>query len=91
MCLTISDAATYAQTVVFRSENPLDFGVYAADSPDTTADLVATLTTHAAEYILAPDGHWYITACGWRSVPGTEGMIPGSVCIAPLEWKVLEI
>lgn len=87
VCLTTCSLDTYAQTIVLRSEDPLDFGVYAADSPETTADLVTTLATHAAEYVETPEGRWLVTACGWSPVPGAEDMIPGALCIAPLEWK----
>ncbi|OGP60605.1 MAG: hypothetical protein A2V67_14350 [Deltaproteobacteria bacterium RBG_13_61_14] len=87
VCLTSSSQpSSYAQTIVVRSENPLDFGVYAAGGPGETADLVTILPTHAAEYIHTPDGRWYITACGWSAYPGVEGKIPGSVSIAPLVW-----
>jgi hypothetical protein len=88
VCLTSAlEPKSYNQTLIIRSDDPLDFGVYAGDSPATTADLVTILPVHAAEYVLAPDGEWRITTCGWESYPGVEGMVPGAVLIAPLGWE----
>jgi len=87
VCLTSAlDFDSYANTIVLRSEDPLDFGTYAAGGPGDTADLVTVLTAHAAEYIHLPDGRWLITTCGWESYPGVHGLVPGAVLIAPLEW-----
>ncbi len=88
VCLTSAlEPETYAQTVVLRSEDPYDFGVYAAGADNDTADLVTIIKAHAAEYIRVSPDRWYITTCGWKSYEGVEGKIPGSVCIAPLKWE----
>lgn len=81
------DKSTYAQTIVVRSEDPLNFGVYAAGGTGDTAELVTVLNAHAAEYIQTPDGQWFITTCGWKTYPGLGGMVPGAVAIAPLKWE----
>jgi len=91
VCLvSLFEPKSYNQTLIIRSDDPLDFGVYAADSPETTADLVTVLPVHAAEYIHTPDGRWYITTCGWETYPGVEGMVPGTVLIAPLRWEKVD-
>jgi beta-fructofuranosidase len=91
VCLASAlEPKSYNQTLIIRSDDPLDFGTYAGDSPATTSDLVTILPVHAAEYIHAPDGRWFITTCGWETYPGVEGMVPGAVLIAPLNWEKVE-
>jgi len=91
VCLTSAlEPETYAQTVVVRSEDPHDFGVYAAGAQGDTADLVTVIKAHAAEYIRVSEDKWYITTCGWKEYEGVEGKIPGSVCIAELRWERAE-
>jgi hypothetical protein len=72
----------YHDTLLFRSANPFDFGVYTGDP----AEPAATLEAHAPEYPVDPDtGQWYVTSCGWHGGPfGT--VIPGSVAIRELDW-----
>lgn len=73
----------YHNTLLFRSNNPFDFGVY---SGNDGAEVCAKLPLHAPEYIREPDsGQWYVTSCGW---PGEffQAVIPGSVAITELEW-----
>ena len=72
----------YHETLLFRSENPFDFGVYTGDSQEPAA----TLEAHAPEYLLDPDtGQWWVTSCGWHGAPfGT--VVPGSVAIRALDW-----
>jgi beta-fructofuranosidase len=74
--------AGYHETLLFRSDNPFDFGTYTGD-PDEVA---ARIEAHAPEYILDPDsGQWYVTSCGWHGDAfGT--VIPGSVAIRELDW-----
>jgi beta-fructofuranosidase len=74
--------AEYHETILFRSDNPFDFGTYTGDE----SQIAARLYAHAPEYIIDPDtGQWYITSCGWRGDAfGT--VIPGSVAIRELEW-----
>jgi hypothetical protein len=73
----------YHDTLLFRSANPFDFGVYTGDAGEPAARLEA----HAPEYLVDPDtGRWYVTSCGWHGDPfGT--VIPGSVAIRELEWS----
>ncbi len=74
--------ADYHETLLFRSQNPFDFGRY--DGNPGTAD--ARLEAHAPEYLVDPDTQsWYVTSAGWPGEPfGT--VIPGSVAIRELEW-----
>lgn len=74
--------ADYHDTVLFRSNDPFDFGIWDGDPARATARLYA----HAPEYIHDPEaGRWYVTSCGW---PGElfQPVIPGSVAIRELEW-----
>lgn len=74
--------AGYNETLLFRSQNPFDFGEYTGDE----GEVVARLYAHAPEYIHDPDSdRWYITSCGWQGEAfGT--VIPGSVAIRELDW-----
>ncbi|HUT55732.1 MAG TPA: hypothetical protein VM658_20245 [bacterium] len=81
------DPSVYLNTLVFFSEDPLDFGVYQAGWPDETARLVARFDTHAAEYILDPQGNWWITCSGWLGWPRPKGCEGGQACIAELKWE----
>jgi beta-fructofuranosidase len=75
--------AEYHNTLLFRSDNPFDFGTYSGDEANEVA---AKLHAHAPEYLLDPDtGRWWITSCGW---PGEafQPVIPGSVAIRELAW-----
>jgi beta-fructofuranosidase len=74
--------AGYHETLLFRSDNPFDFGTYNGDE----AEIAARIEAHAPEYLLDPEsGQWYVTSCGW---PGEHfgTVIPGSVAIRELEW-----
>ena len=74
--------AEYHNTLLFRSDNPFDFGTYTGDDAQPAARLYA----HAPEYLHDPDtGRWWITSCGW---PGDrfQPVIPGSVAIRELDW-----
>lgn len=70
----------YHNTLVFRSQDPIDFGEYTGDNHDEV--VITTLHAHAPE-IAFDDGRWFITTCGWRNfgVP-----IEGAVAIAELQW-----
>ena len=70
----------YHNTLVFRSEDPTNFGEYNGDNADEL--VVAKLRAHAPE-IIQEDGQWYITTCGWR---GYHTPIEGAVAIAKLDW-----
>ncbi len=72
---------TYNNTLVFCSENPLDFGVYNGRS--NGAQPVTVLSAHAPE-ILYENGKYYITTCGWLEKPVPD---KGCVSIAELRWK----
>ena len=89
VCLTNSDRKTYTNTVIVRSKNPYDFGVYAAGGPGQTAEFVTTLSTHAAEYVQDQKGDWSITSGGWKGYPAPAGVAPGTLVIAPLQWEVV--
>jgi beta-fructofuranosidase len=72
----------YHETLLFRSQNPFDFGAYGGDE----SELAARLHAHAPEYLVDPDtGRWYVTSAGW---PGEHfgTVIPGSVAIRELDW-----
>lgn len=72
--------ATYSDTLVFASENPMFFGEYNGGKGGTLP--VTKLTAHAPE-IIEDNGKYYITTCGWKNKP-----IPntGCVSVAGLEW-----
>ena len=74
--------AGYHETLLFKSNNPFDFGTYTG----VTSEVAARLEAHAPEYLLDPDtDQWYITSAGWPGdMFGTE--IPGSVAIRELDW-----
>jgi beta-fructofuranosidase len=74
--------AGYHETLLFRSRNPFDFGVYSGDD----SEVVARIHAHAPEYLQDPDtGLWYVTSAGW---PGDffGTVVPGSVAIRELDW-----
>jgi len=75
--------AEYHETVLFRSQNPFDFGSYDGSERNVAARLAA----HAPEYLVEPEsGRWYVTSAGWIGERfGT--VIPGSVAIRALEWR----
>lgn len=76
-------ADTYHDTLVFRSPNPYDFGMYDGDSGDSEKP-IARLFGHASEIIRDPaDGGWYMTTCGWRGMGVPH---EGAVSIARLVW-----
>ncbi len=75
--------ADYHNTLVFRSANPFDFGVY---SGDDEREVFAQLHAHAPEYLVDPaTGQWFVTSAGW---PGDlfQPVIPGSLAIRSLDW-----
>lgn len=77
---TDCSADTYNDTLVFCSDDPKHFGEYNGGCGGAIP--ITKLHAHAAE-VLAQDGEFYITACGWnkRTIP-----IQGAVAIARLEW-----
>jgi hypothetical protein len=70
----------YNNTLIFRSTNPYDFGVYRGRSH--TPALITRLRTHAPVYIQI-EGQWYLTTCGW---PFAATITRGEVNWAKLEW-----
>ena len=72
----------YHETLLFRSDNPFDFGTFSGDEREVAARIEA----HAPEYLLDPEtDQWYVTSAGWPGAPfGT--VIPGSVAIRELDW-----
>ena len=80
----------YTNTIVVRSRDPYDFGVYAAGGKGETAEFVATLPAHCAEYIRDDRGEWFITSGGWKGWPVPAGATPGALSIAPLRWEPAE-
>jgi arabinan endo-1,5-alpha-L-arabinosidase len=78
---------SYSNTVIVRSLDPYNFGVYAQGGPGQTSDYVTTLAAHAAEYIRDRDGKWYITSAGWREYPTPPDATKGALNIAPLRWQ----
>ena len=77
----------YHQTLVFRSDNPTDFGDFNGNraNPQGT-QLVTELPVHAPEVILDPStDKWYITTTGWEGRQGYEEAKDG-VAIIEMEW-----
>jgi beta-fructofuranosidase len=75
--------AEYHNTLLFRSNDPFDFGTYTGDDANEVA---AKLAVHAPEYVVDPDtSRWYVTSCGWPGEP-FQPVIPGSVAIRELDW-----
>lgn len=87
ICLTNCLNRNYCNTVVVRSHDPCNFGVYAAGGRRQTCDYVTTLAAHAAEYVQDERGNWYITSAGWRQRRTPPGAAKGALCIAPLAWE----
>lgn len=88
ICLTSGfHPSTYSNTVIVRSADPYDFGVYAAGGPGQTSDYVTTLAAHCAEYVQDRDGQWYITSAGWRQFPTPSDATRGALNIAPMRWE----
>ena len=86
MTLTNQVRSTYIKSPVFFSEDPLNFGVYAAGGKGETARYVTTYAAHAPEIVKDGD-KWWITTAGWPGFPRPEGCPDHLACIAPLEWK----
>jgi beta-fructofuranosidase len=79
---TDSSPENYANTLVFRSGNPYNFGTYTGDNEGDI--VVSKLKTHAPEYVYDDEAkQWYITYCGWL---GKKIPFEGGVAIAPLKW-----
>ena len=78
---TDSGSETYNNTLVFASEDPLNFGCYMGK--ENPAVPITELYAHAPE-ILIKNGKYHITTCGWLEKPNPN---PGCVSIAELKWK----
>ncbi len=70
----------YNNTLIFRSDNPYDFGIYRGETRPSSR--VTKLKTHAPVYINTND-RWYLTTCGW---PFAATITNGEVAWARLEW-----
>lgn len=69
-------------TLLFRSRDPLNFGVFDADTPETT--VIQRYRAHAPEFLHdSATDRWFITTCGWR---GYKVPHEGGVSIAALVW-----
>jgi len=79
----------YLNTLVFYSDDPLDFGTWAGGKGGD-ANLVARFEAHAPEYIHDGEGRWWITCSGWIEYPRPKGCPGGKACIAPIEWRKVE-
>jgi len=87
VCLTSAlKPSSYNNTVIIRSKNPLDFGVFAQGGKGQTSEHVTTLASHASEYIRDKEGNWHITSCGFREFKPAKGAKRGVLSIAPLKW-----
>lgn len=78
---------SYNNTIIVRSKDPRDFGLYTAGTKKQTAEHVATIKAHCSEYIQDEDGTWYITSGGWRRFPVHKGKKHGTAAIAKLRWE----
>lgn len=72
---------TYNDTLVFCSENPLNFGEYNGGVGGAVP--ITKIKAHAPE-IIEENGKYYITTCGWLDKPVPH---KGCISIAPLEWN----
>lgn len=80
---SLGGPAEYHNTLLFRSNDPFEFGTY---SGDDAGEVAAKLYAHAPEYLVDPDtGRWYVTSCGWPH-PHCGTVLPGSVAIRELDW-----
>ena len=81
---SLPGSGNYHNTLIFRSKNPFDFGVYTGDD---VHEVFARLSLHAPEFLCDPDtGNWMVTSCGWHG-EGYQPVIPGSVAITELNWS----
>lgn len=72
---------TYNNTLVFASQDPLNFGCYMGSSDE--AKPITELYAHAPE-VIEENGKYHITTSGWLKSPTPNA---GCVSIADLEWK----
>lgn len=78
---TNSRDENYNDTLVFASEDPLNFGCYMGK--DNEAKPITKLYAHAPE-IIEENGEYFITTCGWTFRPNPN---PGCVSVEKLKWK----
>ena len=76
--------ATYNDTYVFASRDPLHFGCYMGEEDEAVP--ITKIYAHAPE-IIEENGEYQITTCGWRISPTPH---KGCVSIAKLAWKQAE-
>ncbi len=77
----------YSNTIIVRSKDPYDFGVYTGGNKKQTAEFVTRITAHCAEYIVDEHGQWWITSGGWLQFPVHKGKKRGTAAIARLKWE----
>ncbi|MFM0670829.1 LamG-like jellyroll fold domain-containing protein [Paraburkholderia sediminicola] len=66
---TDSSQANYENTILLRSKDRLNFGIYDGSSvPKSGSNVVERLKVHAPEYVQDDTGQWYITTCGWQNM-----------------------
>ena len=85
--ITISDGATYHDSIIFVSDNPYDFGTYSgATKLGESKKYVGRISAHCPEFIYdeAAD-KWYVTSAGWSDMVKHEGA-KGGVGIAEIQW-----
>jgi hypothetical protein len=78
---------SYNNTIIVRSADPYDFGVFTGGTRDQTAEFVTRITAHCAEYLQDEHGQWYITSGGWLQFPVHKGKKRGTAAIARLRWE----
>jgi hypothetical protein len=78
---------SYNNTIIVRSKDPYEFGVFTAGTKKQTSQHVTTLKCHCAEYIQDENGQWHITSGGWLGFPSHKGKKQGTAAIADLRWE----
>lgn len=73
----------YNKTLIFRSSDPLDFGIYQGKNKPTP-NLVGELEAHAPEVFVRDDRIFY-TTCGWTGFPSPEGVTSDGVWLRELK------
>lgn len=89
--ITVSDIATYHDTIIFVSDNPYDFGTYSgATQLESSMHYAGRISAHCPEFIHDKDnGKWYVTTAGWPDRLKYEGSF-GGVGIAEMKWMTLD-
>ena len=85
--ITVSDVATYHDTIIFVSDNPYDFGTYSgAMNLGFSLHYAGRISAHCPEFIHdQKNDKWYVTSAGWTDRLKYPGVF-GGVGIAEIEW-----